>query len=156
MQDFFNWQGIIGTIFGIVGTVFSLLAWRKSRQVEEFLEREKLRLNEKIRIILTNGKEELHLPEVRRQIFTRSEIQGRLGTIPMKNKGDRYAIEYVNNPEYYQQIDRIAESSNETDSAALIIKCTDAELAQFASVSNSEQKTVESKSIKNVKRMKKV
>ena len=131
MQDFFNWQGVIGTIFGIVGTIFALLAWQKSKQVETFLEKEKERLNEKIKMILKQGNNEYILPDLRRQDVTRSEIQGRLGVIPMKVKGKRYAIEFTNSSEFYRQIDLVSEGSNESGHSSLIIDCTDEEFAQF-------------------------
>ena len=135
MQDFFNWQGLIGTIFGLTGIIFSWKAWKKSQEVERFLEQEKVRLSEKIEVVLTNGNEEIRLPEFRRQEFTRGEIQGRLGTIPMKERGSRYSIEYTNMPDYYEKINRIIEGSNETVPSVLEIKCTDAEFAQFALIS---------------------
>lgn len=131
MQDFFNWQGVIGTIIGIIGTVFAWFAWRKSKEVENFLEKEKARLNEKIKIILKQGENEYILPDLRRQDITRSEIQGRLGVIPMKVKGKRYAIEFTNSPEFYRQIDLLSEGSNDTGNSSLIIACTNEEFAQF-------------------------
>lgn len=155
MQDFFNWQGVFGTIVGVIGTFFALMAWHKSREVEKILEKEKVRLNEKVKVILTNGKEKLELPEFRRQEFTRNEIQGRLGTIPMKNKGERYSIEYTNKPEYYEQIYRIIEGSSETGATFFEIKCTDEELAQFACFSATAQKLLEEKPKRKIGRPKK-
>ena len=143
MQDFFNWQGVIGTILGIIGIIYSWKAWKKSQEVEQFLEQEKIRLSEKIEVVLTNGKKEIRLPEFRRQEFTRGEIQGRLGTIPMRNKGNRYSIEFTNKPAYYEQINRIIEGSNETVASVLLINCTDEEFAQFAPLSVLAQKTTE-------------
>lgn len=131
MQDFFNWQRVVGTIIGIIGTVFAWFAWRKSKEVENFLEKEKERLNEKIKIILKQGENEYALPDVRRQDVIRSEIQGRLGVIPMKVKGKRYSIEFMNSSGFYRQIDLVSEGSNESGNSSLIINCTEAEFAQF-------------------------
>lgn len=131
MQEFFNWQGLIGTIIGIIGTIFGWKAWQKSKEVENLIEREKARLNEKIKMILKQGENEYILPTLRRQDVMRSEIQGRLGVIPMKIKGKRYAIEFTNSSEFYRQIDLVSEGSNELGNSSLIIDCTAEEFAQF-------------------------
>ncbi len=143
MQDFFNWQGVIGTIFGITGTIVSIFVLLKSRKIENFLEKEKARLNEKVKIMLKQGEDEHVLPDLRRQDVTRSEIQGRLGAIPMKVKGKRYSIEFTNSSEFYRHIDLVSEGSNELGKSSLTINCTKEELAQF----NFEQPKIETKKV---------
>jgi hypothetical protein len=128
MQEFFNWQGVVGTIFGLIGLYFSWNAWNESKQAKKLLEEEILRSNEKIRIFLTDGKNTQELPSLRRQDVTRSEIQGRLGTIPMKKKGTRYSIEYVSSADFIKQIDKIAEESGQ---GTLMINCSTVEFNQF-------------------------
>lgn len=133
MQEFFNWQSLIGTIIGIVGMIFSLLAWRKSKKVEDFLEKEKERANESIKFILSDGKDEYEiLPSLRRREVSRGEIQGRLGTIPRKDeKSPIYKIKYTSEREYYEQIDKIMNGSNEQGNKKLVVKCTQPEFEQF-------------------------
>lgn len=61
----------------------------------------------------------------RRADFVRSEILGYLGMIPMKVKGQRYALDYLNAPEFSRRI-------NETDGdSVLTIPCREDEIAQF-------------------------
>ena len=132
MQDFFNWQGVFGTIIGIVGTVISIFVWYKSREIEKFLEKEKERLSEQVKFVLTDGDSIYELPFIRRQEVTRGEIQGRLGTIPMKKTGLRYSIAYTNSLEFYQQLDRIIDGSHEIGDSSLSINCTAEEFGQFA------------------------
>lgn len=129
MEDFYGWSGVVGAVVAIPGTIFAILAWSKSRQVEKFLEKEKARLNEKITLILNDGNNEQKLPHLRRQDITRGEIQGRLGAIPMKKKGARYAIQFL--PEFYEQIDLISEGTNEKGRSTLTITCTPEEFSQF-------------------------
>ncbi len=148
MQEFFNWQGVVGTVAGVIGAIVSIFVLFKSRKIESFLEKEKARLNEKIRMILKQGDNEYILPDLRRQDVTRSEIQGRLGVIPMKVKGKRYSIEFTNSSEFYRQIDLVSEGSNESGHSSLTITCTNEEFAQF----NFAQPKIEAK--KTVKKVK--
>ena len=131
MQDFFNWQGVVGTIFGVLGTIVSIFVLLKSRKIDKFLEKEKERLTERVTFILKDGNREKSLPFLRRQEVVRGEIQGRLGTIPMVIKGNRYSIEFTNSLEFYEQIDKIYEGSNSSGDSNLIIKCTKDEFDQF-------------------------
>ncbi len=148
MQNFFNWQGVVGTIIGLIGTVFAWFAWRKSKEVENFLEKEKARLNEKIKIILKQGDNEYILPDLRRQDVARNEIQGRL-RIALRNT-DFYKIAYLNDEKYFNQIDEIVEGSSELGNSSLIINCTKEEFAQF----NFDLPKIETK--KRVKKVKEI
>ncbi len=70
---------------------------------------------------------------MRRAEFTRAEILGRIGMIPIKTaliqKGQkRFRIKYLNNPEFLQQIDEIQEDGKQTE---LRIRCDQDELNQF-------------------------
>ncbi len=131
MQEFFNWQGVIGTVAGVIGTIVSIFVYFKSQKIEKFLEKEKERLTERVSFILKDGNREKTLPFLRRQEVIRGEIQGRLGTIPMVVKGTRYSIEFTNSLEFYEQIDKIHEGSAYSGNSNLIIKCTKEEFDQF-------------------------
>ncbi len=127
-----SWGTLISLIMGIIGiwgVFITWKAWNKTKRIEKFLENEKSRLNEKIKMTLKNGENEYNLPALRRQDITRSEIQGRLGAIPMKTKGKRYSIEFTN--DFYSQIDIISEGSNESGHSSLTINCTKDEFDQF-------------------------
>ena len=148
MQDFFNWQGVVGTIAGIIGTVVSIFVLIKSKKIESIIEKDKARLKEKVKIVLKHGGNEEILSEMCRKDITRSEIQGRLGAIPMKVKGKRYSIEFVNSSEFFERIDLISGGSNETKNTRLIIDCEEKEFAQF---SFAQLKTEAKKTVKKVK-----
>lgn len=134
MDEFIKWFGFIGTAFGIiigiVGTYFSWNAWSESKKTQQLFEKERARLNEKIKIILTDGKNEHLLPVLRRQDVTRSEIQGRLGVVPRKTELP-YKIAYLNDEKFFKQIDEITEGSNSSGKSDLTVNCTDEEFAQF-------------------------
>lgn len=130
MQDFFNWQGVVGTVIGVIGTIISIFVLLKSRRIENFLEREKSRNNEKVEIVLTDGISSKILPAIRRQEVTRSEVQGRIRLVPTINNAP-YSIAYLNSDDFFKQIDLIVIGSNESGNTKIEIKCTSAEVAQF-------------------------
>ena len=66
--------------------------------------------------------------ELRRAELTRSEVLGRIGMIPMKEKGRRFTLEYLNQPDFLRKINIIAKSSEDD---ILTVPCTAEELAQF-------------------------
>lgn len=93
-------------------------------------EQEQKRQEQKISVILQNGaRNRLELPvELRRAELTRSEILGRIGMIPLKAKGQRFSLEYINTPDFLRQINQI--SANDGNSI-LTIPCNKNEYAQF-------------------------
>lgn len=126
---FWTWLGHAANILGLFGTIFSLFAWLKANQVQQELEQERKRQNRKIRVVLRNGSDKLELPvELRRAEFTRAEILGRIGMVPMKIKGQRFTLGHLNSPEFLQQINKIAENTGDD---ILIIPCKQEEFDQF-------------------------
>ncbi len=122
-------MSLVANIITFLSFLFSILAWYKARQVHGFLEAEKTRHNKKIRVILRNGEKTIELPiEIRREELTRSEILGRIGMIPMNEKGKRFTIEYLNAPEFFQQINTLKDNYGE---GILEIRCSPNELKQF-------------------------
>lgn len=116
-------------IIGILGGVFALFAWLQSRQVSKDIEAEKQRKDKKIRVVLSYGANEVELPvEMRRGEFTRAEILGRLGMIPMKAKSSRFGLTYLNTPEFLRRVNEIADGDNAT---TLSIPCKKEEFDQF-------------------------
>lgn len=94
------------------------------------LELEQKRQEQKITVTLNNGGSRLELPvELRRAEFSRAEILGRIGMIPMKEKGKRFSLNYLNSPDFLRQINQIL--AGEKD-AILIIPCDESEFTQFA------------------------
>lgn len=124
-----EWISWFADALGILGAFFAFKAWMQSRTISTDLQKEKLRQARKIRVELTNGGRSIAVPvEFKRSEFARAEIQGRLGVIPMKKKGDRYSIEFLNTPEFLRRIEEI---SNSDGDSLLTIPITDKELAQF-------------------------
>ncbi|WLE96850.1 MAG: hypothetical protein QTN59_19500 [Candidatus Electrothrix communis] len=84
---------------------------------------------DKITVTLVHGSKKKELPlEMRRSDFTRPEIFGRIGMLPLKEKGRRFQLSYISTPEFLQQLNRIRENDGE---AALVIPCTEEEFSQF-------------------------
>jgi hypothetical protein len=124
-----EWIGFVADIIGISGALFALLGWQKARQVQEELEREKIRQNKEVQVVLAHGADKIELSvELRRAELTRSEILGRIGMIPTKKPGRRFAIASLNTPEFLKQINQVAMGSGE---GILTIPCTKEEMEQF-------------------------
>jgi len=124
-----NSLSYFNTCLSILGTFFALRAWIKSRQVENFLISEKERLNKKIIVKLQYGSDEIKLPvDLRREEFSRAEVLGRLGMIPMKETSKRFSIDYLHHTDFFKQISLILEGN---DDAILIIPCKEHEFNQF-------------------------
>ncbi len=124
-----QWISWIADVFGIVGAIFALMAWLESRRIRANLRQEQERQNRKVTVVLQHGANKLELPvELRRAELTRAEVLGRLGMLPMKNKGVRFALGYVNTPEFFRSVGQVAASSGD---AILTIPCSADEFAQF-------------------------
>ncbi len=125
-MEIFN---IIAGLASIVGTVFALFAWQQARQVNQTLEQEKQRLEKKITVSLQSPTHKIELPfELRRSEFARLEILGRIGMIPMKEKGKRFEIQYLNTHDFLLKVNEIIDGN---DGAHLTITCEPGELDQF-------------------------
>lgn len=121
--------GPTADLIGIVGAFFALFAWLQTRRLREEYQREQDRQNRKVTVTLQHGAESLELPmELRRAELTRAEILGRLGMIPMKDKGKRFSIGHLNRPHFLRQINQIRDNDGDAD---LLIPCTKEELDQF-------------------------
>lgn len=119
----------IADIIGIVSAIFSLLAWQQARQIHQQIELEKQRQNKRVQVVLRYGAEDIQLPvELRRAETTRAEILGRLGMIPMKERGKRFSLDYLNTPEFLRRLNEIIQGGEDT---VLTIPCTRDEFEQF-------------------------
>lgn len=123
------WLDWIVGISSILGFLFALLAFLESRAARREFKRERERQTKKVNIILRNGAREIELPiEVRRAELTRAEIQGRLGLLPMKRKGERYSLSYLNTAEFLQRVNEIADGLGDS---ILTIPVNEDEFNQF-------------------------
>jgi hypothetical protein len=120
---------ILAWVTAIISAVFAIRAWQQATAIRQTMEQEKQRQNKKIQIILQYGGKEYKLPvTLRRADLTRSEILGYLGMIPMKKKGERYSLAYLNYPEFARRINEISDTDGDS---VLTISCTQDEIAQF-------------------------
>jgi hypothetical protein len=131
----------VGILFFIINRVFLLddggsldkvldeISTIKSSLHRE-LELEQKRQEQKISVILQNGaRQRLELPvELRRAELTRAEILGRIGMTPMKERGKRFSLEYLNTSDFLRQINQILASDN---NSILTLPCNESEYAQF-------------------------
>ena len=126
-----NYLPIIADIVGVGGAVFALFAALQTRGLRAAYRREQKRQQRKITIVLRNGADQIvQLPvTLRRSELTRAEVMGRLGMIPMKEKGARFFIGHLNTLDFLQQLDQIIQSRGD---ATLVIPCTQDEIDQFA------------------------
>jgi len=122
-------MGIVANVLGILGAIFAFGAWMKTRWIQSEMQFEKERQNKKITIHLQHGGETYKLPvQLRRAELTRSEVMGHLGMIPMVNKGERFALDFVNTQEFWRHINEIAEGDGDS---VLLISCSKQEFEQF-------------------------
>jgi hypothetical protein len=124
-----EWFNTFGSFVSILAAFFSLMAWLKARRVQKDLQVEKARQSKSITVTLQHGGRKIELPmELRRDEFARAEILGRLGMIPMKEKGKRFSLAFLNTPEFLKQVNQIRHGH---DDGVLTISCTQEEFEQF-------------------------
>jgi hypothetical protein len=124
-----EWIRNAADIIGVLGSAFALFAWIQSRRVSKQLKEEKERRDQKIRVVLSHESMKLELPvEMRRGEFTRAEILGRIGMIPLKATGGRYELSHFNTPDFLTRVNKIADGSGPD---TLIIPCSREEFEQF-------------------------
>lgn len=124
-----DWLGSVSDVIGILSAVFALLAWQESLRINEKLKAEKQRQDRAIKVVLHSDRQDIELPfALRRMELTRAEVLGRIGMIPMKEKGKRYSIEYLNQPEFLDRIDQILSGYGDATSE---IPCSEQEISQF-------------------------
>lgn len=121
---------VIADILGIAAAVFAFGAYIQTRLLRSEREAEKERQSQLIRVKLANGNRQIQLPiPMRRADFSRAEVQGRLGNIPLKGGAGRYKLSHLSTIDFIQAIDRIAKGEDPDN--VLIIPCDDAEMDQF-------------------------
>jgi len=129
MEHFVLILSIIGSLASIVGTIFALNAWVTAKRLDEKTELQYQKDNKRVNVKLHYGSEYIPLPvNIRRGDLSRAEILGRIGMIPMKEKGIRFSLGYLSTPDFLDRINKILESS---DDDVLSIPCNESEFNQF-------------------------
>lgn len=122
MKEALEFIGAAVDILDFVGGIFAILVWLKIRALD--------RLNESVSVFLslTTGEKKIELPlEMRRRDLTRAEILGRLGMVPMKQSGKRFAIRHLATPEFIRSINEVVDRKT----SELVIPCSQQEFDQF-------------------------
>ncbi len=121
--------GIITSALAFLTAFFSFKSWMKGREIRKEQQHEKERMSRRVTVKLQYGAQEIELPvEMRRAEFTRAELLGRLGMIPLKNKGGRFSLGYLNKPDFLRRLNEIQTADGDT---LLVIPCNEEEFAQF-------------------------
>ena len=130
-----EWLGHIADIIGVFGAVFALGAWFQSRKLLKDKEKEDERLSKEITIVLRHGEQFHDLSvKLKRAEFSRAEILGRIGMIPLKKeviektKSKRFSIAYTNSDDFLNNLNKIL-AGDATD--RLTISCDKEEYNQF-------------------------
>lgn len=83
--------------------------------------------NEQIHVILRSPTRQIRLPvEIKRRDFTRSELLGYIGMLPLPQGKPRFSLNFTSTTEFSQQLESIREAGIE-----FIISCNEDELDQF-------------------------
>ncbi len=131
MNDLLSLTGTIADTLALISAVFAVGAFVQSRRARTEAQRERDRMNERVNIALrlTDNSREIRLPvALRRADVTRAELLGRLGMLPMAERGKRFAINHLNTNEFLLRIDEIRNGNNDE----LVIPCSADEINQFA------------------------
>ena len=124
-----NWNTLSSIVLNLSSGLLSvgLLFFLMKLTVDRALSHQ----NEKIAVVLCYGSERIELPvELRRAEFARAEILGRVGMIPMKEKGKRFTISYFSTTDFLRAINTVADSETE-GGGILSIPCNEEEFSQF-------------------------
>lgn len=129
-----DWISNASDIIGVLGGIFAFLAWIQTLRLRRYQIAERERLNSMIRVVLQYEDKKYELPfPLRRSEFTRAELLGRLGMIPIKNEDSekeqkRFLLTYLNSKEFFERMNTIVQGEGE---ALLVIPCEWKEFNQF-------------------------
>ena len=116
IETFNNW-------FGFIGALFSGLVWFKMK-LKEVRDLEEVQVS----LVLEGSNKEVTLPlNILRKDVSRAEILGRLGMVPMKEKGKRFSIRNLFTSDFIKQVNKVARG----ESNKIVLKVTEEEFNQF-------------------------
>lgn len=117
-------------IVGLISAVAATGAWLRARALADDLAAERASENEVIGIVLDceDGRTRSLPVHLRRREFSRAEVLGRLGMMPMRSAGARFSLRFLATPQFLADLDRVQSvRGNDT----LRIPCSIAEFEQF-------------------------
>lgn len=124
-MSFWNFVGQVSNLAGAVGGVVSAIGIL-------FLLRDKRRMGQEVGVLLrletAEGQTAIRLPlALKRRDVSRAELLGRLGMLPMKQKGARFALRHLSSPTFMAAVNEVVEGRRST----LIVPCSQEEIDQF-------------------------
>lgn len=123
----------ISAIAGLLGSIFALFAWIQAKAISKNVQKEKMRLNQEIKIRL-QGEDDEHVIDLpfalRRGELARFELLGVIGMLPMieAKKRERFVIDFFSTPEFRVEMSRMQDADQEL---LWSISCTNEEIEQF-------------------------
>lgn len=127
MEEVLKILGHVATITGIIGAGYSFSIWTLLQRKEKFNE-------QRIKIQLKMPQLLVELPyAIERKYLTRSELQGLLGILPIKEGNgrkatDRYQLSFLNTPAFFANL---KSAQDDKDTTFVEIICKEDELQQF-------------------------
>lgn len=119
-------------VLALISAIFAVAAWYQARKARREATYERNRLAQPVAIMLrlVGEDREITLPvSLRRADVSRAEVLGRLGMIPMREKGKRFSIKHLGSNEFLVQLDALREGNG--TQRQLVIPCSVEEIEQF-------------------------
>lgn len=123
INTFFEVLGRVDNVAGVFAAIVSAAIWLRMRNAEQ-------KLQEDVRVLLRLQGEgrEIDLPlALKRRDLGRAELLGRLGMLPMRQKGARFALRALATPAFMRALNDVVEGKTST----LVVPCTAEEIDQF-------------------------
>lgn len=124
MTGIFDVIGQVADLAGAVGGVFAAFGVLRLMAAER-------RLKERVEVVLKlqgdDGKSIILPLELLRRDVSRAELLGRLGMLPMREKGSRFAIRSFSSPAIIRELNAVVEGKSST----IVIPVSTEEIEQF-------------------------
>jgi hypothetical protein len=116
----------LATIIGLISVIIAAWnAWKLRRETKRQWQKE----NEQICVILRSTSRQIKLTvELKRGGFTRAELLGLIGMLPLPEGKTRFALDFPNTHVFSQQLVTIRDSDVDFE---FIVPCKESELDQF-------------------------
>lgn len=124
MKEELDILGYVSTIISLISTAVSVAIWLRIKTKEKFNEQ-----RIKIQLKVPNTTQSYDFPyEIERKFLSRSELQGLLGILPVKNASHRYSLSFLTTIAYF---DKLKAAQDDENTTAIEIICTQAEWDDF-------------------------